>query len=228
MTTTIDAYTTRPKRTFQEDGLLDMACGTALLALGVSIYVGIVAQAMIAASVAAGVYPPTAWQQANHLTDPISWITFLSVPLSFHGVMFLKRRFVYPRLGYFEPRAHPNPWLNKILLIACLLFSTILISFAFRYGKSPAFWTSDTTLVSLGIGTAIVLVVNYLKLGFVRHLLVAGIALLSSISLAATTLDWQHAEVFFVVVLGLSLIVSGAVPFMRVLRLPVLSEDDAS
>lgn len=226
MTTTIDAYATRPQRTFQEDGLLDMASGSALLALAISIYVGIVAQAMMATSIAAGVYPPTAWQQTMPLTGTVGLLTFLWIPLSFRCTMFLKRRFVYPRLGYFEPRAHPNPWLNKLLLITCSVVLMTLIAFGFRYGKSPAFWTSDTTLVSIGLGTSIVLVINYLKLGFVRHLVVAGITLLSSILLAATALDWQHGELLLALVLGVSLIISGAIPFMRVLRLPVLSEEN--
>jgi hypothetical protein len=226
MVSAIDGYRTRPKRTFQEDGLMDIACGFAILALALSLYGGILESRMMAELIRDGVYPPTAWKQASDATWMTSYVSFL-IPLSFHAAMFLKRRFVYPRVGYSKPREAPNPLLQKAFLLVASVTVMGLIGFCLPRWKTPGFWTGDMTLVTIGFGLAAVLVVNYLKLGFVRHLVIAGVSAVASLLIAVLPLDWQHSHLAFAVVMGISFLISGAFPFAKILRLPVLSEDDA-
>ncbi|MBC8135727.1 MAG: hypothetical protein H8F28_07575 [Fibrella sp.] len=226
MVSAIDGYVQRPKRTYQADGLLDMACGFGILGIALSFYVGIVTSTRIAAAVDGGAYPPHAWQDTMPTTTFFMLLTNLMIPLSFHAVTFLKCRFVYPRLGYAQPRT------TKDQRIQTVLFGIFALGIVAFFGSRPslwqsfAFWTRDMTLLAVGIGFGIALVVNFVKYRFARHLIVAGISVAAAVLIAAVPLPWRYADLALALILGISLLVSGTIPFAQILRLPVLTEGD--
>ena len=108
MITTIEKYAQRPKRSYQADGLMDIASGLSILGIGFEIYVGILTSASMAAGMAAGEYPPHAMMRVGIINMLANCVTFAIIPLSFRGIEPLKRRFVYPRSGYMAPRIIPQ------------------------------------------------------------------------------------------------------------------------
>lgn len=216
MTATIDEFVNRPKRSLQEDGLTDIAGGVAILGVALATYTGILTSAMMAAQIADGVYPPTAYANTSVYQMPAMLVVFALPPLSFRAVEPLRKRFVYPRLGYVKPRVAPQyRWQMVALAVASV--GLVAVCGQNRWWLPPA-WTSDMTLVTIGIGLGVVLFVNYWKFGFARHLAVAGVSVIASLALAAMPLDSRYATIAFVLILSASLFIAGATAFAALLR----------
>lgn len=223
MVTTIDSYTVRPKRTFQEDGLWDMLGGITLFAIALINYAGILC---IASMHGTDFHISRAYQDANNFFIFAIFMANVMIAVGFHAVEPLKRRFVYPRLGYVQPRVAPQNRRQTILLTSFLIGIVHIVGFKLATSGSLNFWTSNMSLITIGAGIGVGLVINYLKVGFARHLIIAGISIIASFLLVLAHLDWLHASFWLAIILGMSLMVSGAVPFMKILRTPLITEGD--
>lgn len=223
MVTTIDDYAARPKRTQQEDGLWDMVGGITLFAISLINYAAI---RSINTMHGADFTTSPAYQNGNNFFILSIFLANAIIMVSYHAIEPLKRRFIYPRLGYVQPRVVPPNRRRMILAVSLLVGIVHMAAFRFVRWDSLHFWTSDMSLIGIGMGFGIGLVLNFLKVGFVRHLIVAGVSVIASIVLASVHLDWLHSSLGFALILGTSLIVSGAVPFLKIARTPLITGGD--
>ncbi|MBC8135726.1 MAG: hypothetical protein H8F28_07570 [Fibrella sp.] len=215
----------RSKRAFQEDGLLDMVGGITLFAVALINYAAI---RSIASMHGTDFHLSRAYQDANSFFIVAILLANVMIMSGMLAIEPLRRRFIYPRMGYVQPRIVPENRRRTILVASVLIGVVHFIGFQYALWGTPGFWTSDMSLVLIGYGIGCGLIVNFRRVGFARHLAVAGIAFVASSLLASAQLGWLHASFLFAMILGTSLIISGATAFADILRVPVATEGDAT
>ena len=227
MVSTIAEFARRPKRAFESDGLLDIAIGVCLLGIAMMGWASI---ASIATMHGADFTRSAAYRNGNILVILSNVAANVIIVGSFFAVGVAKKRLVYPRVGYFAPRAASTVNHARFTLFAA---SGIIVGGVAAYLSrllvttshvDPATSSSETAVACVGIAAALGLVVQYARLRFARHLVVAAVALLASLALAAAHADWLHGSAYLEVILGASMIVSGAIPLAALLRLPVATD----
>lgn len=219
MVSTIDDYTARPKRTIEEDGLNDILGGICFLTITYMQYTGM----QFRATIHGHNFQETRAYQEGQILSLISVIVmFAVVILSKFGVKYLRERFVYPRIGYVIQRVAPERRRKIILLV----FALVMIAITPSLVRVLPAWSPDATVLVIGIVFSVTFISHFAKLGFVRHLVVAVISIIASVLLSMAHLKWEYACGWLVIILGASLIVSGAIPFAKILRLPVLTEQN--
>lgn len=224
MVTAIEGYAGRSKRTYQADGLFDIHSGIALFAIAL---INFAAIRSIASMHGPDFHTSRAYQDGNNFFIMSILLANALIMVSFRAMEPLKRRFVYPRMGYVQPRIVPEERRRMVLLAFVLIGLGQFVATRFALWGSPSFWTSNMSLVCIGFGIGIGLVDNFLKVGFARHLAVAGVSVVASTLLASAHLGWLQASLWFVIILGASLVLSGSIAFAKILRTPVLTEADA-
>lgn len=229
MTMAIHEYTQRPKRAAEADGLNDTVGGVTLLAITFMWY----ANQHLSAT-----FHGHDFQKTLAFKLGLAFFLF-AVAAMFAVILFSKRvaaslreRFVYPRLGYSTPVTVPAIR-YKILLIAASLGMTLIIDTVSRSfiaaGAPLPLFNSGTLIALLGVFYGASYFYHFAKLGFVRHLVLGGVALLVALALSLAKLDDITAIRAYTVVLGVSLMLAGTVTFTQLLRQPLITapEDDA-
>ena len=215
MTMEMTEYAQRPKRAWQADGLADMATGSSLLCLALLLLYGIYTLLAIEAHKGS----PAPYGLNLLITSALQML----VVVPFLLVEPLKRRFVYPRSGYMHLRVGPKKQrLLHGIVVAVVAITLTMVSDT----QLTRFWTTNMTLLCVEAGVGLALIVNYVKFGFVRHLVVAVISVATSATLVMTPLDWQHKFLILSIVVGVSLLVGGTVPFLQLIGTPLPTEPD--
>ncbi|MBC8103362.1 MAG: hypothetical protein H7Z41_12355 [Cytophagales bacterium] len=228
MATLIEGYARRPKRAAEADGLNDILGGIGLLAVAFMWHV----QQEFTATLRGPDFQETqAYQQGRLLLVLTVLGLFAVIFLSKWCIRRLRERFVYPRLGYVAPRIAPIVR-QKLILVAFSVALTALTATVFKTlakasGGVPL-WPSGSLVMALGIFSGVVYLWYFAAYGFVRHLVVAGISVLAALLLAALSMGDSAAINGFGIISGLALIMGGAVTFARLLRAPLLLEDEAA
>jgi hypothetical protein len=226
MTTTIDDYALRSKRAAQSDGLNDVLGGITFLAITFMQYAGMQARATIHGHN----FEETHAYQESHIYFALAICAqFALIFLSRRGVEHLRQRFVYPRMGYVSPRTAPK---YRMLIFAVVGVSAVFLigvvgKFVAQSGGRLTLWPPEMTVVLFGVIWGVAYGVFFAQLGFLRHLVLAGIGIVASLLLASTPLQWEYRCGWFVILLGISSIVAGMVSFLRLIRTPALTEADA-
>jgi hypothetical protein len=220
MTVAVAKYARRPKRTWQADGLADMAIGTAMLCIAL---IFLDSSYMILFTQTHSVLSPE-YTRATQLNILVTSFLQLVVVVPFLLIEPLKRLFVYPRSGYMQLRVSPKRWVAPVVVTSLLFL--FLISFGTMAGVAELshFWTTNRTLLCVEAGIGLALISNYMGVGFVRHLIVGAISLAVTIGLVTTSLDWQRKFFILAVAIGVSLLIAGALPFARLIRTPLNTE----
>lgn len=219
MVSAIDDYITRPKRTVEEDGLNDMLGGIGFLTITYMQYTGMQLQA---ATHGHNFQETRAYQEGQILFLISVIVMFAVLLLSKFGVKYLRERFVYPRIGYVIQRVALERRRKIILFVAASGIIAITPSLV----RVLSSWSPDITVLMIGIVFTVTYISQFAKLGFARHLVVAVISIIASVLLSMAHLKWEYACGWLVILLGASLIVSGTIPFAKILRLPVLTEQN--
>lgn len=227
MTQTITDYAKRPLRAAEVDGLNEVLGGIILLAITMMQYTSTFFQATIRGS--------NFTETPAFRTTLALWIAaiiamFAIIYLTKRGVKALRERYVYPRIGYVAPRVAQEKrrkWIGVAVALGTLLFTSMVAwIFPKSYSTLPI-WNSGVLVVLLGIFGAVGYFVHFAKLGFARHLGLGGMALSASLLLAMLHLDDIPAIYLWTVILGVSMIIGGALAFARLLKVPAFTEDDA-
>jgi len=216
MVSTIEEFARRPKRAFESDGLLDIAIGVCLLGIALMGWASI---ASIATMHGADFTRSAAYRNGNILVLLSNVAANVIIVGSFFAVGVAKKHLVYPasraRFPFFAAGGIVVGGATAAYLLRLLVTTS---------QGNPATFSGEAAVAGVGIAAALGLVVQYVRLGFARHLVVAAVALLASLALAAAHADWLHGSAYLEVILGASMIVSGAIPLAALLRLPVATD----
>lgn len=232
MSVMLKEYGRRPQRAWQADGLVDMAIGLVLFCLALIFLNGIYMVRFMQAQQGA----PSGYFLVSQINTLITCVLQLLVVVPFFLVEPLKSRFVYPRSGYMQLRTVPRErrLFPVVAVSIAVFFGFFGLACAMAQGTPvfldatnlTRFWTADKGLVALGIGFGTLLVVNYLKFGFVRHLVIAMIGIAAVLTLAATPFDMLHKLLLLSLVAGVSFLLAGSVAFVRLLRTPLAQDEE--
>ena len=215
---TIDKYVERPKRSYQEDGLVDAAAGITFLGVALIAYASL---RSIATMHGADFTASSAYRDANGFFLFTIWAMNVMIFGAFRSIEPLKRRFVYPRTGYVQPRVVPQDRRRSFALVGCLLALPM-----FMYLWPSRFWISDASLILDGVAVGAALLYNFARFGFIRHCILAFLSVVTGVLLAGANLGWSRGTFMYALIMGTSLVISGAVSFARVLDSPVSAEQE--
>ncbi len=227
MITTLSDYAQRSKRAAEVDGLNDITGGTAFLAITLMEYTSILLQGAIRGSNFQDTY---AYKTRLMLFVIATIAMFAIIVFTKRGAKSLRERFVYPRVGYVAQPLEP-PLRKKFIRIAVFVAATVLIgatmtAVARASGPLPV-WNNGLLVVIAGAGMAGSYFFQFAKLGFIRHLVLGGVAVLTSLLLAIAHLDDLPALGLLTITLGVSLIVAGTITFRNLLQTPVFVDGEA-
>ena len=137
---------------------------------------------------------------------------------SFAAIEPIKRRFVYPRLGYVALRV-PRTYQQGKIAIALIL--VLLVAGAYRVIDHSLALTSAMSLIGTSILCSIGLGIAFRQFGYVRYLVVAMISLPASLLITLAHREGLESYAWFNLLMGTSMIAGGAIAFGRVLRVPL-------
>jgi hypothetical protein len=153
-------------------------------------------------------------------------VMYGAIFLSKWYVKTLRERYVYPRLGYVAPRVAPIVRQKLIVLVASVAMTLLLPIVLRAVFKTSGPWPSGLLVLLLGGFSGLVYLWYFAKFGFVRHLVIAAVSVVTALLLAALRVDDILAVRYFTLISGATLIAGGAVTFRMLLRTPVLNEEE--
>jgi hypothetical protein len=180
-------------RTLNEDGIVDISLGLSLVAA--ALYVGL-----------------------NHLAGShmTSWVglTPIYVMLIARG---LRKRFVYPRIGYARVRNASPAILLAALMGILLVAGLVVMTIYARRGVRPPAELIPWLFRCFALGGVVVLVMMGRRTGLVRFYFHAGVVLLAV--LVSIAVPERHYVVVLILGLpGFELLVTGVTCFVRFLQ----------
>jgi hypothetical protein len=199
MTTTIQNLTRRTYQYWYNDGLIELAAGVLILAIGLINLV-----------------------QALLNSETLNQVALILQPLVLVGGYFalngivkpLKERYVYLRTGYVAYRQPEGKRRHLLRMVAVVLAMIIAMTAALLLRVVKEAW------LPAFVGLFLALLMTYLgfKLGLVRFFIIASFTVLLGLAAAYLQLNDLYAKAFIYSGFGLALVVSGGLTLWHYFR----------